>query len=58
MKQCVDSGLWVPSAESARLFGSDFKDEDLERLEEEEEEGMWVYLFGLIVSIIRVCICR
>ena len=37
MKQCVDSGLWVPSAESARLFGEDFKEEDLEEL----EDGKW-----------------
>ena len=31
MKQCVDSGLWVPSAESAGLFKDDYV--------EEEEDG-------------------
>jgi hypothetical protein len=28
MKQCVDSGLWVPSPESARLFSDDTADDD------------------------------
>lgn len=34
MKQCVDSGLWVPSPESARLFSGEGGDDD----DDEEEE--------------------
>ena len=42
MKQCVDSGLWVPSPESMKLYNGeeDVNEESSEDEDETEAEGV------------------